>query len=242
MVTLETHPAATLFPLMTEDEYQGLKADIAENGQLEDVVLYRDQILDGRNRLRACEELGLEPMYTLLGSFEDPWKYVISHNLHRRHLTTSQRAMVASKLATLEHGDVKTQKSDGQNCPSSIEDAAKALNVSPRSVKTAKKVQEAGSESVKQAVEQGDLPVSTAAKLVKKIPDKKEQSKIVAQGAESIRAAVATKSDDVEWVDADDEEASEPKEDNKLAEFKKFWNRCSKLSQAAIRVWVSDQS
>lgn len=234
----EIHPAATLFPLMTDEEYQGLKQDIAENGQREDIVVWCSKLIDGRNRLRACEELQREPSIAELDEDQDPWKYVISHNLHRRHLTTSQRAMVASKLATLKHGDVKTQKSERQNC-TSIGDAAKTLNVSPRSVKTAKQVQEHGSESVKQAVEQGELPVSLAAKLVREVPDKKEQSRIVSQGAKAVRESIASIENPIEWVDGDDDE---PQEDCKLEEFKKFWSCCSEVSRAAIRVWINYQA
>ena len=105
----------------------------------------------------------------------DPVAWVISHNLHRRHLTTGQRADVAAKVATMRHGDVKSQKSDGSKDPSSITDAAKLMKVSPASVKRAKKVHNKGSEAVKQAVEQGELTVSVAAEFIKAVPDKAEQ-------------------------------------------------------------------
>lgn len=80
----------------------------------------------------------------------------MSHNLHRRHLTTSQRASVAAKMAKLKHGEVGNgRKVDAQLCVSTVEDAATQLNVSPRSVTNAKIIQEHGSDSVKKAVEQG---------------------------------------------------------------------------------------
>ncbi len=233
----EVHPAATLFPPMTEDEYQGLKKDIAENGQREDIVVWCDKLIDGRHRLRACEELQRNPHVSELDPDTDPWKYVISHNLHRRHLTTGQRSAVAAKLVTMQRGgDRKSEKIKGQIC-TSIDDAAEALNVSPRSVKSAKQVQERGSEAVKQAVEKGTLPVSLAAKFVKEVPDKKEQSKIVSKGVEEVRATVATKLEALEYEDVEDEPV---KEDFKLAEFKKFWAKCSDVSKAAIRIFVND--
>lgn len=230
----EIHPAATLFPLMTEEEYQGLKQDIAENGQREDIVVWCGKLIDGRHRLRACEELQRQPSIAELDEDQDPWKYVISHNLHRRHLTTSQRAMVASKLATLKNGERKINHAVS-NDTASIDDAAKQLNVGRATVARAKQVQEHGSEAVKQAVEQGEIPVSTAAKLVKEVPDKREQTKIVKEGPKAVREAIADRKEKAPNKDAD------KPDDNKLAEFKKFWSRCSDVSKAAIRIWLDQQ-
>lgn len=184
----KVHPAATLFPLMTSEEYQGIKQDIAENGQREPIILWCDQILDGRNRLKACEELGIKPVFFKLDKDTDPWKYVISHNLHRRHLNTSQRAAIAAKMATLKNGEQKRHAT--QNCGASIDEAAKSLNVSPRSVTSAKKVQKSGSKAVQRAVESGKLPVGLAADLVKSVPSKSKQTVAVAEGTKAIREAV----------------------------------------------------
>jgi hypothetical protein len=235
----DIHPAATLFPMMSDSEYEGLKQDIAENGQRESIVVWCNQIIDGRNRLRAMEELGRQPDIAELDEDQDPWKYVISHNLHRRHLTTSQRAMVASKLANMRQGDGGPGRSKVSNDTIAMDDAAKQLNVGRATVARAKQVQEHGSESVKEAVEQGSLPVSLASKLVKEVPDKEEQSKIVAKGSKAVREAVAPKPEpEPEWVDV---EYDEPQDDCKLDQFKLFWKDCSEVSRAAIRVWVNDQ-
>ena len=47
---LVPHAAAELFPLMEGAEYEALKQDIAERGQLVPIVLHEGRILDGRNR------------------------------------------------------------------------------------------------------------------------------------------------------------------------------------------------
>jgi hypothetical protein len=232
----EIHPAATIFPMMTEEEYRGLKADIAENGQREDIVVWCGKLIDGRNRLRACEELQRQPHIAELDEEHDPWKYVISHNLHRRHLTTSQRAMVAAKLAKLREG--RPSKETPSNDGVSIAQAAKTLSVGTATVERAKQVQDHGDESVKQAVEQGKLPVSTAAKLVKQVPDKKEQAKIVAKGVEEVRSKVK----DAEPVKARPSFVDDDDDDCKLQEFKVFWAGCGMASKAAIRFWINEQS
>lgn len=100
---LSFHPLANLFPLIEGDEFAALVTDIREQGLREPVTLFDGMILDGRNRYKACLEAGAEcPTQVFTGT--DPVAFVISANLRRRHLTESQRAMVAAKLANLEHG------------------------------------------------------------------------------------------------------------------------------------------
>lgn len=183
----QIHPIASAFPMMTEHEYQGLKADIGKNGQRERITLWRGMLVDGRNRLRACDELNIEPNTDELDDDADPVSYVLSINLHRRHLNESQRAVVAGKLATLKVGDNQHTTEGRQICAPSIEQAANMLKVSPRSVTTAKQVIDGGSKEVLQAVESGELPVSLAAKFVAAEPDKKEQTKVIKQGKDAVK-------------------------------------------------------
>jgi ParB-like chromosome segregation protein Spo0J len=89
------HPLSNMFPLMEGEEFDALVEDIKKNGQREPIVLYQGKILDGRNRYRACLEAGVglriskyEDNSPYIG---DPAAYVISKNIHRRHLTAEQR-------------------------------------------------------------------------------------------------------------------------------------------------------
>ncbi len=92
---MQFHPLSELFPLMQGREFDELVADVKANGLREPIWTYEGQILDGRNRWRACEaaQLAHRPMREYTG--EDPVSFVVSLNLHRRHLDESQRQVVA---------------------------------------------------------------------------------------------------------------------------------------------------
>ena len=55
---VQLHPLTETHPVMSVEQYEAFKADIAKNGQLQPVILYRDKIVDGRHRLKALKELG----------------------------------------------------------------------------------------------------------------------------------------------------------------------------------------
>jgi N6-adenosine-specific RNA methylase IME4 len=182
MTTLEFHPLANIFPLVSGAELDELVADIREHGLHEPVVLFEDKILDGRNRYRACLAADIECQFeTYQGN--DPISYVISLNLRRRHLDESQRAMVAAKLATLKRGD-------NQHSPigeTSQARAAELLNVGKRSVERAADVREHGAPELVHAVERGAVSVSAAADVAT-LPEQ-EQREIVARGEREILQA-----------------------------------------------------
>ena len=161
---LKVHPAADLFPMMSDQELDELGADIKKNGMLQQVVLWspgypgdgiKDRpvyLLDGRNRLDACERVGIktggeskldgrwqlstpqrhdfekaESLAFLVGSKRrpkkqisesvDPYLYVISANIHRRHLTVEQKRNLIAELlkrdpTTSDREVARTTKTD----------------------------------------------------------------------------------------------------------------------------------
>jgi hypothetical protein len=167
-------------------EFSALVEDIRAHGLIQPLVMYQGKILDGRNRARACDEVGIKPKTTdYRGS--DPLGYVLSLNLSRRHLNDSQRAMVAAKIATLGHGGSRGQDAN-LHLETSTKSAAKSVNVSERSAASARKVVERGTPALKKSVERGEIPVSTAAKLAD-APAKTQ--KAAAEGGKEVAREIA---------------------------------------------------
>ncbi len=104
------HSAADLFPLVEGDEFKELCADIKERGLAQPITIWTDgTLLDGRNRLLACYETHQE---VVLDRYEgtDPLQFSLSANLHRRHLSPGQKAMVACKLEELFAAEAKKRQ------------------------------------------------------------------------------------------------------------------------------------
>lgn len=93
---MKIHPAAQIFPALEGEPFRELVENIRNNGLLEPIVLLDGLVLDGRTRLRACKAAGLEPRFEEYEGDLDPIEYVCSKNLHRRHLSSSQRAAAAA--------------------------------------------------------------------------------------------------------------------------------------------------
>src|SRR5262245_53163976 len=108
------HPACLAFPMMAEAELHELAEDIRHRGQLHPVVMHQGQVLDGRNRLAACEIAGVEPRFTDWTGTGSPTEWVIGTNLTRRHLTASQRAVVALDLLPLLEQEAKQRQRRSQ--------------------------------------------------------------------------------------------------------------------------------
>lgn len=140
MSRMEFHEYADIFPLIAETELQSLSDDIKANGLLHPVITFNGKILDGRNRYLACMKAGVDPRFEEF-SGNDALSFIISENLNRRHLNESQRAIVAARLANIEHGgNRKNQTANLRLDKVSTETAASMLNVGKRSVELAKEV------------------------------------------------------------------------------------------------------
>jgi len=107
---MQFHQIADLFPLMEGEQFRNFVADIKENGLINPIYIYEGQILDGRNRYNACLKLGIEPRYVKYTG-DDPVGFVISKNLHRRHLNAYQRAKIALIIMKQLESEIKVGES-----------------------------------------------------------------------------------------------------------------------------------
>ncbi|HEV7344172.1 MAG TPA: MT-A70 family methyltransferase [Devosia sp.] len=178
-MSIPAHPYAELFPMLSVSDGASLREDLASSGQRERIILLDGMVLDGRNRQQQLEALGLvdgevppEGSDLWLTRYRrflpaqdgDPLAFVLSLNLHRRHLDDSQRAMVAARIANLGNG----QKKSSANLQSTTQpDAADRLHVSTRSVASAREVIEHGAPELIARVDAGEVAVSAAADVAK---------------------------------------------------------------------------
>ena len=164
MSMLEFHPLRCSF-LVTGSEFDALVEDIRRNGVLEPVVLHDGKILDGRNRCRAAEAAGC-PYPTKPYDGGDPLGYVVSANIHRRHLNETQRAVLALSIERHEAEAAAQRMLAGKRNPEepvpqgrARDIAAAAVGISGRTLSVVKAV-------VKEAPDL--LPALTDGKLLAK--------------------------------------------------------------------------
>ena len=158
ITSYQAHELALVFPPMTEPEFAAFKADIREHGQREPITLYEGKILDGLHRYRACQELGLEPRVVRFeGNPRAAAQLVVGRNFHRRHLTTSQRAMVAAEMCKL-----RPRGNTGNSPYLTAAQASTLMGVGEDLVKDAKRLLRHGDEDILRTVREGLQSVSAA--------------------------------------------------------------------------------
>lgn len=175
------HPACLLFPPLGEAELHALAADIRERGLLHPITTHENLILDGRNRLKACEMAGVKPRFEKWSGTGSPLEWAISANLHRRHLTASQKAVLALEMLPLLEQEAKERqrlsKGRGKKVAKELatstagrgkssQVAAKLTGTNSAYVEQVKGISRKAPELVEQ-VKAGNLTVTEASRLSK---------------------------------------------------------------------------
>jgi ParB-like chromosome segregation protein Spo0J len=137
--------------------------------------LFHGEILDGRNRYKASIDAGVEALFTdFEGDDEGALNFVIRHNLHRRHLSETQRAVVASRLANIKSGDRTDLEPSANLRKVSQSQAAEMLNVGDRTVQTIKAVERTAPELMQQ-MSDGVITANEASKIAKLEPEQRDE-------------------------------------------------------------------
>lgn len=173
----------SFLPAGSDSERAELASNIVSDGRFTDaLVVWMNHgiVVDGQTRfsiwqteLNRSEDICPEIIEKHFASKAAVKAWMIRRQSGRRNWTTSQRAMMAAELATLQHGEHGQNKESG--IPLSL--SADQLSVSVDSVKLARSVKANGSHELQAAVVNGEVTVSDAANIVD-LP-KREQTKAV---------------------------------------------------------------
>lgn len=164
-----------VFPEPSPDEYSELKASIKKQGQLYPIQLDAGgQILDGRSRFRACQELYIKPSFKKWegrGGDELYAEYVVAVNARRRHLSKTQIAACVAKAI----------ENIGKSCPT--------VGQSPSCPTVGQENPNKNKETLRAAAEKAGISkslVGRATRITEKRPD---LASAMTQGKVGIREA-----------------------------------------------------
>jgi hypothetical protein len=153
------HPAASLFPMLSEPEIEALAADIDANGLHDRIALLDGMILGGRNRAVALDRLGLAVRLHVdhLSDNTDPIAHLLSENLHRRHLTAAQKVLVGVDLADSTWGGDRSIHATWSKPAITRAEAAERIHVSVDVVNNAASVMRKALAPVRAKIRNGEI-------------------------------------------------------------------------------------
>ena len=176
--TYELHPLCTLFPRLSGSEFDTLRDDIKANGLRAPIVLHDGMILDGGNRYRACLDAGVKPQFVKF-SGGNLVSFVLSANLHRRHMSAGQQAAIVASAQ--DWGKANTQgqnKITGNITGDTVADRMAQSGASDKTQRQADKVAKANPELAKK-VAHGEVSLPEAVKQIENKPAKKPALAVV---------------------------------------------------------------
>lgn len=218
------HPLAELVPVATptSDSMHNFVKEYGYDDQ-EYLTIYfdperqRDELLDGRLRRTTCKKLGIVPPFRRFTG-DNPAAY-IAKKAYRQHLDSSQRGLIAAALS--KHLKI-TQG-----------EAAATLNVSKRTVADAIFVDDHGTDELREAVGQGEVSVSDAAKVARQEPETQREA---VQKVRNGHAKTAAKA--VEPEITDDSGKAVPAALEEIFESSPLFQKAANLAQRAAAAWA----
>ena len=151
---------------MAGGEFDALCADIKANGLNSPVVIHDGMILDGGNRYRACLELGIESEFVEFAG-GNLVAFVLSANLHRRHMSTGQQAAIVASAQdwSMAQSASRPEKAGNVTGLSTVADRMAQSGASDKTQRMADKVAKASPDLAKQ-VAHGEKSLPAAIKEI----------------------------------------------------------------------------
>jgi hypothetical protein len=227
-MTYELHPLCTLFPRLAGGEFTALVDDIRANGLRQPIVLHDGMILDGGNRYRACVEAGVKPLFTNYAG-TNLVTYVLSANLHRRHLSAGQQAAIVSSAQDWAKAQPAHRPEKAGNVAglSTVSQRAAQSGAGERTQRMADKVAKANPELAKK-VGHGEVSLPKALAQVenkpKKLAPEPDPTPYSDEGAPSIEELMA----------------SQEVEDKELEAMRRIFEADDKLGEALLIIKQRD--
>ena len=161
---------ALMFPPLSPARYARLLASIRAHGLRRPTIVWRDQIIDGVHRLKACLEAGVEPRYEFLDEGEDPFEYLADENISLRAMTQNEKSLTAYLMSQYSTpGRPRRPEENSANLRNITQgEAAKLIGVSTRLVSDASRVLSETSPAVpalREAVKGWRVRCSDAARI-----------------------------------------------------------------------------
>ena len=189
-----------IYPEMKEEAFLSLRSDIEKNGYdfKFPIWIYENKIIDGWNRYKACNELGITPIYeTFVGDELQAITFILRTN-NRRDLTSYQRTLLALEFEEMFKEKAKenlgrnqyssSQKSAESKPIDTRNELAKIAKVSHDTISKVKKIQEKAPEEVKAKLATGEVSINAAYKEIKKEEKKEERIQLINKQIEEIEA------------------------------------------------------
>ena len=184
----QQHPLSAAFPAMSAEDFQGLKDSIENIGVQNPITIFEGMVVDGWNRYKAANELGMDCPSKELDAWIDPVAFVRAQNKDRRHLPLSAWALIEVSLREWKPSHRPDKGELSSPLRASNQEMADAVGVTKRTIQQAKAVQSNATPEVIAAVKSGEIGLPKAAAIAK-LP-KEEQAAAIHKPAPKPAPAV----------------------------------------------------
>ena len=184
----QQHPLSAAFPAMAAEDFQGLKDSIENIGVQNPITIFEGMVVDGWNRYKAANELGMDCPSKELDAWIDPVAFVRAQNKDRRHLPLSAWALIEVSLREWKPSHRPDKGELSSPLQASNQEMADAVGVTKRTIQQAKAVQSNATAEVIAAVKSGEIGLPKAAAIAK-LP-KEEQAAAIHKPAPKPAPAV----------------------------------------------------